>query len=177
MNIPALEEVLVLMMAGNTQALSASCLDILYCILVSSKFSFETISRSEFDKTLLLCKNASKIQMPKYIFKVHYNDDVGAEKKFRQLSLGENTTKFAYHGTKASNLYSIMNYGLNQHLNKTGLFGEGLYLAQELQVSLLFSQSVLTWDKSRIGELMSSVAICEFIQDPRYVKFRKGRME
>lgn len=47
-------------------------------------------------------------------------------------------TKFAYHGTRFYNIYSILNYGLQQHLNKTGLFGEGLYFAQELDVSLLF---------------------------------------
>lgn len=47
-------------------------------------------------------------------------------------------TKFAYHGTRFYNIYPILNYGLQQHLNKTGLFGEGLYFAQELDVSLLF---------------------------------------
>lgn len=41
-------------------------------------------------------------------------------------------TKFAYHGTRFYNIYPILNYGLQQHKCQTGLFGEGLYFAQEL---------------------------------------------
>lgn len=84
-------------------------------------------------------------------------------------------TKFAFHGTRFSNLYSILNFGLQQHLNKNGLFGEGLYLAQELDISLIFSPSVLSWDESKMGNTMSCVAICEYIDDPAYVKIRKGK--
>lgn len=59
--------------------------------------------------------------------------DSGAEAKFQKLKLSSGyETKYAYHGTRFYNVYSILNYGLQQHLNKTGLFGEGLYFAQEL---------------------------------------------
>jgi poly [ADP-ribose] polymerase 16 len=59
--------------------------------------------------------------------------DSGAEGRFQQLKTSLNfETKFAYHGTRFYNIYSILNYGLQQHLNKTGLFGEGLYFADEL---------------------------------------------
>lgn len=44
----------------------------------------------------------------------------------------EDETKFAYHGTRFYNVFSILNLGLQQHLNKQALFGEGLYFAQEL---------------------------------------------
>jgi poly [ADP-ribose] polymerase 16 len=93
-------------------------------------------------------------------------------------------------------MFSILNYGLNQHLNKTGLFGEGLYFARELgeftgtlkssrklnladdfpflDVSLLFSPAVLGWNKSKIGDVVSVVAVCEYIDDPNFVKVRKG---
>lgn len=74
-------------------------------------------------------------------------------------------------------MFSILSFGLNQHLNKTGLFGEGLYFAQEIDVSLLFSPSVLGWNKSKIGDVVSCVAVCEYIDDPAYVKVRKGKKE
>lgn len=97
-----------------------------------------------------------------------------AETKFQKLKSDlMMDTKFAYHGTKFCNIYPILNYGLQQHLNKVGLYGEGLYFAQELEVSLLFSPSVTGWIKSTIGESVSSVAICEYINDPKFVKARK----
>lgn len=59
--------------------------------------------------------------------------DSGAEAKFQKLaSAGENEAKYAYHGTRFYNVFSILNLGLQQHLNKQALFGEGLYFAQEL---------------------------------------------
>lgn len=117
--------------------------------------------------------------------------DSGAENRFQQLTLG-NDTKYAFHGTRLYNMYSILSYGLNQHLNKTGLFGEGLYFSQEigkkvwlifdriaswarlLDVSLLFSPSVLSWNKSKVGDVVSCIAVCEYIDDPQFVKVRKG---
>ena len=64
-----------------------------------------------------------------------FSADSGAENRFQQLILGQ-TTKFAFHGTRFYNTFSILNFGLNQHLNKTGLFGDGLYFAQELGETL-----------------------------------------
>ena len=52
--------------------------------------------------------------------------------------------------------------------------GEGLYFSFELQVSQLFSQSVLSWNRSKLGELISCTAVCEYIDDPLYTKIRKG---
>jgi poly [ADP-ribose] polymerase 16 len=43
-----------------------------------------------------------------------------------------------------------------------------------LDVSLLFSPAVLGWNKSKIGDVVSVVAVCEYIDDPNFVKVRKG---
>jgi hypothetical protein len=56
------------------------------------------------------------------------------------------------------------------------LIGEGLYFSFELQVSQLFSQSVLSWNRSKLGELISCTAVCEYIDDPIYTKIRKGTL-
>lgn len=74
--------------------------------------------------SILLPKTAT------YVFDVL---DSGAESRFRKMALQqEDETKFAYHGTRFYNVFSILNLGLQQHLNKQALFGEGLYFAQEL---------------------------------------------
>lgn len=47
-----------------------------------------------------------------------------------------------------------------------------VFLSQD--VSLLFSPSVMAWNKSKCGNNVSCVAICEYINDPSCVKVRKG---
>lgn len=85
-------------------------------------------------------------------------------------------TKFAFHGTKFSRIYSILNYGLQQHLNKNSLYGEGIYCSTELDVSLHFSPASLNWRNSKLGSTISCIAICEYVDDPRYLKIRKGNI-
>lgn len=41
--------------------------------------------------------------------------------------------------------------------------------------SLDFSPSVLGWNKSQCGNVVSCVMVCEYINDPMHVKVRKGR--
>ena len=52
-------------------------------------------------------------------------------------------TYWAFHGSRLDNFYSILHNGLQQHLNKTGLFGEGIYLCQELGVCFPYASQVL----------------------------------
>lgn len=163
------------MMAGTITHFSSTALDIIHWILTKSKFEVKTVPKSRHDEVLSLAKNTVQKQLPNQIFKVSYNNSSGAERKYQLLSQGM-PKKFAYHGTKFYNVYTILNYGLQQHLNKTGLFGEGLYFAFELQISALFSPSVLSWNKSRIGNLMSCVALCEYIDDPMHYKIQKGTL-
>ncbi|KAG5680376.1 hypothetical protein PVAND_009885 [Polypedilum vanderplanki] len=173
--IPSLEELLVILMAefDNTVLISNAVINLLHWILIDYlKYDAETVPKSKHEEILSLSKSTGKYQAPNYIFRINYKETSAAEKKFNQLKIGQKT-KFAYHGTKFCNAYTILNYGLQQHLNKTALFGEGLYFAFEIQVSLLFSQSVGGWQNSKIGNLVSCIAICEYIDDPNYSKIRK----
>lgn len=102
-----------------------------------------------------------------YIFEFIQNDE--KSKKFDELKAIHGST-LAFHGTKFDNFYSILNIGLLNHLNKTSLFGEGTYLSQEPSVSLHYSPSNSTWDKSIIGQRMSCLLICETINDRQHVK-------
>lgn len=55
-----------------------------------------------------------------------------------------------------------------------GLFGEGLYLAHELSVSMTFSSAGIGWEKAKCGDYLNCVLLCEFLEDPSYVKVRKA---
>ena len=72
----------------------------------------------------------------------------------------EERTLWAFHGSRLDNFYSILHYGLQQHLNKTGLFGEGIYLCQDLGVCLTYSSQGLAWRNSSLGEAVSCVVVC-----------------
>lgn len=173
--MPPIDELVVMLMAGTISSLRDSSLDIIHFILTKSKFEVKTVAKGRHDEVLsLVKKNTAQQSLPNHIFKISYNNTSGAERKFQILSEGM-SRKFAYHGTKFYNVYTILNFGLQQHLNKTGLFGEGLYFAFELQISTLFSPSVLSWNKSKIGNLMSCVALCEYIDDPMHYKIQKGK--
>jgi poly[ADP-ribose] polymerase 16 len=133
----------------------------------------KSVPKSEFPEILGKSPCVLKIIDPKYILEVNYDTDSNAEKRFQQLA--ENcSTNFAYHGTKFFLLHSILNFGLQQHLNKTGLFGEGIYLSHELSVSLPFSSAGLGWNKAKCGDFLSCVTLCEYVDDPVHVKIKKG---
>lgn len=115
---------MVMLMAQTENQLKTPIINLIYWILTAAKFDVETVPKAKHEEVLTLAKNSSKHQVPNQIFKITYNESSGAEKKFRLLSQGM-PKKFAYHGTKFFNVYTILSYGLQQHLNKTGLFGEG----------------------------------------------------
>jgi len=99
-------------------------IDLLHWVLIEYlKYDVQTVHKSKHEEILSLSKSTGKCQVPNYIFKINYKHTSAAERKFNQLKFGNNT-KFAYHGTKFYCMYSILNYGLQQHLNKTALFGK-----------------------------------------------------
>lgn len=109
-------------MAGTINQLKDQIINLIHWILKRSKFDVVTVPKTKHDEVLSLAKNTVQHQLPSQIFQINYNDNSGAEKKFQLLSHGM-PRKFAWHGTKFHNLYTILSYGLQQHLNKTGLFG------------------------------------------------------
>ena len=80
-------------------------------------------------------------------------------------------TYWAFHGSRLDNFYSILNYGLQQHLNKTGLFGEGIYLCEDLGVCLTYSSQGLGWIKSRLGQRLSCVAVAQVKHNTKLALF------
>ena len=145
---------------------------LVHWILNLKEFKLKSIPKTEWSEIFAKSKNTSTAAKPQYIFEVAVPETSGAEKRFQDIA-SDYKTSHAYHGTKFYNLFSILNYGLQQHLNKVSVFGEGIYLADELQISLLFSESVLGWKKSQCGELLSSVCVCEYVDDKDFVKIRK----
>lgn len=144
--IPPLEELIVVLMAdfGNEELLSDSVINLLHWILIEYlKYDVQTIPKSAHSEILSLSKSTGKYQLPSHIFQINYRKTSAAEKKFHQLKLGMDT-KFAYHGTKFYCMYSILNYGLQQHLNKTSLFGNShTCLNHQLKFSFTYESQTL----------------------------------
>ncbi|CAG0883487.1 unnamed protein product [Cyprideis torosa] len=122
-------------------------------------------------------KQMPNIPLPHFVFEVlrSPSHEIQWQKRlqFRQLNGLHNSGKepvvFAYHGSRTENFYSILHFGLNQHLNKTSVFGEGTYLSTDLGISLNYSpQGASSYPSSVFGSSLSVVAACEVIDDPAH---------
>ena len=102
----------------------------------NSNLKLKTLSDEE-KKTISNLRNFEKHPRPHYIFEVCTN---GTGRWSEAVK--DKKTLWAFHGSRLDNFYSILNYGLQQHLNKTGLFGEGIYLCEDLGVCLTYSSQV-----------------------------------
>uniref|UniRef100_A0A1B6C5N1 Poly [ADP-ribose] polymerase n=1 Tax=Clastoptera arizonana TaxID=38151 RepID=A0A1B6C5N1_9HEMI len=163
--IPALNLVIFLKDSEKCH-LEKSTIDLLYWVLIQQKEpTLKSIPNSEIDNVLKLVPSELFAKRPDYIFKVEYCRESMMERTW--TSSKENyDTLFAYHGSRLENFHSILNFGLQQHLNKNTLFGQGIYLSSELIVSLPYSQNGCAWGKSLIGSELSVVALCEMINHP-----------
>lgn len=161
--IPSLNKVVI-------ESLENRFVDLLYWILCKQFGTrLRTTPTTDYDSVLAKAPCLAAFQRPHYIFEVLHQNDSSSERVFR-----ENSPHFslchAYHGSKVFNFYSILNYGLQQHLNKTALFGEGIYLSEELHVSQMFAPTGAGWSKSALGSHLACTALCEYIDNPAYVK-------
>uniref|UniRef100_A0A1B6LZ22 Poly [ADP-ribose] polymerase n=1 Tax=Graphocephala atropunctata TaxID=36148 RepID=A0A1B6LZ22_9HEMI len=73
---------------------------------------------------------------------------------------------YAFHGSRVENFHSILQHGLQQHLTKHAMFGQGVYLSSELLVCLPYSRTGLGWSHSLLGNVLSVVALCELLDHP-----------
>uniref|UniRef100_A0A182PQI2 Poly [ADP-ribose] polymerase n=1 Tax=Anopheles epiroticus TaxID=199890 RepID=A0A182PQI2_9DIPT len=128
-----------------------------------------TVPKTEHDAVLGKCPCYAKYAMPSHIFEVVFRENNSSERAFQQHA-GEFRTRHAFHGSRLFNFHSILHYGLQQHLNKVSLFGEGIYLSAELQVSQMFSPNGSGWNRSTLGTHLACVALCEYVDNPNYVK-------
>jgi len=106
---------------------------------------------------------------PQWVFSINYS--AGRMRMWEKMKC-DRESFFAFHGSRFENFHAILNLGLHQHLNKTSLFGEGIYLSTEQSLSLQYSPSGQGWIKSKLGSQLSILALCEVIDHPN-VK-RKG---
>ncbi|XP_057829849.2 uncharacterized protein LOC131040907 isoform X2 [Cryptomeria japonica] len=90
-------------------------------------------------------------------------EDLKTEFETIKLSFG---SMFAFHGTSAENLHSILRCGLlnlsNTTLQRNGaIFGEGTYLSTDINVALSFSKAQEGWKDSCFGKKLQYVLLCE----------------
>ncbi|EFA11311.2 protein mono-ADP-ribosyltransferase PARP16 [Tribolium castaneum] len=113
----------------------------------------------------------SNVFRPQFVFEVCYHDKYESVWLKRQDG---RETMFAYHGSAVDNFYSILKVGLQQHfsIEKEVLFGNGIYLSNELSVSAHYAPFGQTWTNSCLGSKHSVIAICEVINDVDKVRCR-----
>ncbi|XP_035912793.1 protein mono-ADP-ribosyltransferase PARP16-like [Anopheles stephensi] len=131
--------------------------------------ALRTIPKAQHEEVLSKCPCYAKYAMPNHIFEVLYRENNSSERAFQDHAK-EFRTRHAFHGSRLFNFHSILHYGLQQHLNKVSLFGEGIYLSAELQVSQMFSPNGSGWNKSSLGTHLACIALCEYVDNPNYVK-------
>ncbi|CAG9759328.1 unnamed protein product [Ceutorhynchus assimilis] len=114
-------------------------------------------------------KQASISALPQYVFEVNYNSKF--EEAFKKRK-GSREIIYAFHGSSVHNFYSILKFGLQQHFrqSKEVLFGNGIYLSNEISVCTNYSPFGETWENSSLGQKHSIIALCEIINNEEEVK-------
>ncbi|XP_077295349.1 poly(ADP-ribose) polymerase 16 [Arctopsyche grandis] len=141
-------------------------IDLLHYVLLDiAEPSLVPISNDLIDSILKKVPSEAEVCRPQYVFEVVHSSNSPNETKWLKL-LSQCKTFYAYHGSKLENYHSILHHGLQQHMNKTKLYGSGTYLSSELSVSLPYSPGAFGWENSCLGRYLSCVALCELIDSP-----------
>lgn len=171
--VPALEE-----LPGAGESLPEAVIELLHWILIKCKnLQLKRIAPSNYPEQLqkaLSTKPPS--QWPQYVYQVLANPDSNAEKKFQEhkrgpLNSNPDSQFLAFHGSKLESFFSILNFGLAQHLCKRDLYGDGAYLSTEMDVALNFTSKGLAWPHSHLlSNDFSCLALCEYVPNPLYIR-------
>ncbi|XP_053128868.1 protein mono-ADP-ribosyltransferase PARP16 [Hemicordylus capensis] len=133
-------------------------------ILSSKALSIHSTSKDEYKKIQELTGAPSvPVATPDFLFEITYCPQMNS--KFEETRMGRDLI-YAFHGSRLENFHSIIHNGLQCHLNRTSLFGEGTYLTSDLSLALLYSPHGLGWHQSVMGPILSCVAVCEIIDHP-----------
>jgi len=135
----------------------------------NSKLKLKSLS-DEASRSIASLRKFENHPHPHYIFEVNTN----ASSRWKVKVEGSKTL-WAFHGSRLDNFYSILNYGLQQHLNKTGLFGEGIYLCEDLGVCLSYSSQGLGWSGSSLGTNVSCVVLTQVLDHPSVKLYSEDR--
>ncbi|PZC79155.1 protein mono-ADP-ribosyltransferase PARP16 [Helicoverpa armigera] len=172
-DVPALD--LVLQQLDNLDNLSniSDIIDLLFYVLVRLKEpALKTVPAEVHETVLANAHSTLSAPKPQYIFQVASSCKSTAETKWKELAKNHHIF-YAYHGNRLENFYTILNFGLQQHLNKNTLLGNGVYLSPELNISLPYSHGGFGWGASCIGGHLSCIAMCEVIDAPEGINYQK----
>uniref|UniRef100_A0A182NHY5 Poly [ADP-ribose] polymerase n=1 Tax=Anopheles dirus TaxID=7168 RepID=A0A182NHY5_9DIPT len=151
-------------------ALDERTVDLLLWILCRQAHpALRTVPKAQHDEVLGKCPCYAKYSQPSHVFEVTHRADHSSERAFQEHA-NDFRSCHAFHGSRLFNFHSILHYGLQQHLNKVSLFGEGIYLSAELQVCQMFSPNGSGWTRSALGTHLACIALCEYVDNPGYVK-------
>ena len=168
--LPSLENLRRDLKAGKLD-LEGKFLQLLVWILRggTSNLRLRTLNEAERSK-VSECEGMRHHAQPQYIL------EVATRSTPRWLqSVRDRKTHWAFHGSRLDNFHSILHYGLQQHLNKTGLFGEGIYLCEDLGVCLTYSHQGLAWNNSSLGQAVSCVVMSEVLDHPSVKMYSQDR--
>lgn len=149
--------------SNELTTLDGKLLDLILWTINTKQFTLKTCSSNKFDEIKTLTGHTTPIASPHFVFQVVHSPS--ADEKFDAIRKNRDVM-WAYHGSRLENFHSIIHYGLQGHLNKNSVFGEGTYLSSELSVSLQYSPVGLSWQMSNVGNQLSCIAVCEIIDDP-----------
>ncbi|XP_049964745.1 protein mono-ADP-ribosyltransferase PARP16 [Schistocerca serialis cubense] len=159
---PSLKLLSQILKDPDVHQLDPNIVDLLHWVLKGTQ-QLKRIPKKQFSSVLSLVKCDIPYEPPAHIFSVTLSE--AAREAWSDLSAGRKTL-FAFHGSRLENFYSIVQYGLQQLLNKNSLFGSGIYLSTEMSMSLPYSPTGYGWGKSILGPSLSIVALCEAIDHP-----------
>jgi len=159
--LPSLNEVMKELEGGNLM-LDVKVVKLLLWVLIGnhSRLQLRTLSKAEAVQALALAETANHPQ-PSYVLAVNTT----SSSRWLEETRDKNTF-WAFHGSRLDNFYSILNYGLQQHRTKVSLFGEGIYLSEDLGVCLAYSSRGVGWTKSMLGSSMSCLALAQVLDHP-----------
>jgi len=160
-DLPSLAALLE-MLEGGSVSLDKKSLNLVLWVLNGgpSRLNMRTLSQVEADEVLQLA-DTSKHPTPSHVLAV------STSLSGRWVAESQDQRTFwAFHGSRLDNFYSILNYGLQQHRTKVSLFGEGIYLSEDLGVCLTYSSRGVGWARSLLGNSVSCVALAQVIDHP-----------
>ncbi|KAJ2947857.1 hypothetical protein O0L34_g9646 [Tuta absoluta] len=172
-DVPALDLLMQQLDDLDNLASISKVLDLLFYVLVRLKDpSLKTVPPEQHDSILSSAHSLQSASKPQYIFQVVSSLKSTNEMKWKELAKNHNVF-YAYHGNRLENFYTILNFGLQQHLNKTTVLGNGVYLSPELSVILPYSHGGFGWGASVVGGHLSCVAMCEVIDAPEGINCQR----
>jgi len=148
---------------------STDVLDLLTWLFMESGMPLLKVHSLENLPLSVVNEKASINALPQYVFEVSYHPKYEEVWKKR---IGSRNIFYAFHGSSVTNFYSILKFGLQQHFGtgKEVIFGNGIYLSNEISVCTNYSPFGETWKDSILGSKHSIIAVCEVINDEEEVK-------